>query len=79
MKCIVCGGTAQVSDYPKQGISVSCAECGRFDVSGSTLTIKEKNSYQFDIDQTRHWLNLQRQLRDAPPPLIEAITARWRV
>lgn len=78
MHCIVCGGAAQLWDYPKRGVSVDCVDCGRFDVSGSTLAVRAKNSYQFDVDQTRHWLVSQRLLRESPPPLIEVATALWR-
>lgn len=77
MSCLICGGTAQVWDYPRGGKSVDCVECSRYDVTGSVLELRAVGARRFDVDQTRLWLESRRIIDPDHPPLIDSNVVRW--
>ena len=76
MSCFVCDGLAQVWARAPDGKSVDCPECGRYDISGSTLAEMHQHIRIFTVDMTRIWLKEQREAGENPP-LIERHTAFW--
>lgn len=78
MACLICGGDAPVWEYGRGGLSVDCADCGRYDVAEPVIEVRAKNGFGFDVDQTRLWLKDQR-LAGRHAPLIDAGSVKWNI
>ncbi|WP_339545091.1 hypothetical protein [Pseudomonas sp. RA_35y_Pfl2_P32] len=77
MKCIICGAKVQNWDIAQGGIGSDCAECSRYDISGTVLELRAKGHHRFDVEQTRHWLVGQREAHPDEVPMIKSGNERW--
>jgi hypothetical protein len=77
MNCYVCGADAQESSFADGCKSVECAGCGRYDISGSVITVKSAGGYRFDAEQMREWFERQRAIYPDRAPFIRDGNQRW--
>lgn len=77
MDCLICGTESAELDNPTgiDGTGCRCPECGEYFVSRSLLA--EQGSNKFSVDQTRAWLERQRDVRPDEIPRISTMTVRW--
>ena len=67
MRCYICGAVAQTWDFVNGGKSVDCVKCSRYDITGSLLQVRRRNDDRFDVEQTRAWLQAERDIGHSPP------------
>lgn len=76
MICLVCGDEADIKAADDGGRKVACRECGRYEITGEVLALREKNHYRIDAEKTQRWIQTQ-YVFGRISPKIDARTVKW--